>query len=299
MTFRQLEAFYWAATSASFMIAAERLHISQSTLSKRISEFETYLGRPLFDRSGHKAVLTPAGKLLLPMARRTLNDGDEMRALMASASATRGYCRFGVGESTALTWLPDLVTLARETYPDLVLEVSVDVGAALEEQVDNGMLDFAVVAGRSSRIAIASQRIAEVTYCWAAARSLVGDHLEIDAEALRNLVVITMPPTSGLTRAFDLWRATNNFEVRHRLTCNNVAAMAGLVVAGVGVGIVVESWLRHLVDRKSVVLMHSATPLPPLEYYLQWRHDDTRPVIGRLRELVLQAVDFSAAPILW
>lgn len=299
MTFRQLEAFYWAATSASFMIAAERLHISQSTLSKRISEFETYLGRPLFDRSGHKAILTPAGKLLLPLARRTLKDGDELRALMADASATRGYCRFGVGESTALTWLPDLVRLAREIYPDLVLEVSVDVGAVLEEQVDNGMLDFAVVAGRSSRIAIASQLIAEVTYCWAAARSLVGDRLEIDAEALRNLVVITMPTTSGLTRTFDLWRTTNNFEVRHRLTCNNVAAIAGLVVAGVGVGIVVESWLRHLVERKPVVIMHCATPLPPLQYYLQWRHDDTRPVIGRLRQLVLQAADFSAAPTLW
>lgn len=299
MTFRQLEAFYWAATSASFMIAAERLHISQSTLSKRISEFETYLGRQLFDRSGHKAVLTPAGELLLPLARRILNDGDELRALMADTSAMRGYCRFGVGESTALTWLPDLVRLARETYPDLVLEPSVDIGAALEERVDSGTLDFAVVVGRSSRSAVASQLIAEVPYRWAAAKSLVGDNLEIGAETLRNLAVITMPPASGLTRAFDIWRTSNNFEVRRRLTCNSVAAIAGLVVAGVGIAFFVESWLRHLVEHKSVVAMHSSIPLPPLQYYLQWRHDDTRPVIGRLRELVLQAVDFSKPPPLW
>ncbi|MDR3472192.1 MAG: LysR family transcriptional regulator [Devosia sp.] len=299
MTFRQIEAFYWAATSASFMIAAERLHISQSTLSKRISEFEIHLGRRLFDRSGHKAVLTPAGKLLLPMARRTLNDGDELRALMADASATRGYCRVGVGESTAVTWLADLVGLVRETYPDLMLELSVDVGAVLEEQVDNGLLDFAVVSGRSSRSAVASQLIAEVPYSWAAARSLVGDNIDIDAEVLRNLTVITMPHTSGLARAFDLWRISNNFEIPHRMTCNNVAAIASLVVAGVGIGFFVESWLPHLVEHKSVVVMRCAAPMPPLRYYLQWRHDDTRPVIGRLRELVVQAVDFSRAPSLW
>ena len=185
MTFRQIEAFYWAATSASFMIAAERLHISQSTLSKRITEFETHLGRRLFDRSGHKAVLTPAGMLLLPMARRILDDSDELRALMADAGATRGYYRVGVGETTALTWLAGLVRLTKESYPDLVLEISVDVGAVLEERVDNGMLDFAVVAGRSSRSAVASELIAEVPYGWAAAKALVGDNREIDVEMLQ------------------------------------------------------------------------------------------------------------------
>ena len=53
MTLKQLEAFYWAATCASFAVAAERLHLSVSSLSKRIAELEDALGRPLFDRSGH------------------------------------------------------------------------------------------------------------------------------------------------------------------------------------------------------------------------------------------------------
>jgi DNA-binding transcriptional LysR family regulator len=299
MTFRQIEAFYWAATSASFMIAAERLHISQSTLSKRITEFELHLGRRLFDRSGHKAVLTPAGMLLLPMARRILDDSDELRALMADARATRGHYRVGVGETTALTWLAGLVRLTKETYPDLVLEISVDVGAVLEERVDNGMLDFAVVAGRSSRPAVASELIAEVPYGWAAAKALVGDNREIDAEMLRNLTVITMPPTSGLTRTFDLWRISNDLEIRRRLTCNNVAAIAGLVAAGLGIAFFVQSWLPRLVRHRSVVGMHCSPPLPLIQYYLQWRHDDTRPVIARLRDLVLRAVDFSAPPALW
>lgn len=299
MTFRQLEAFYLAATSASFMIAAERLRISQSTLSKRISEFEAYLDQQLFDRSGHKAVLTPAGDMLLPLARQILSAADSLRATMGDNSATRGYCRFGVGESTALTWLSDLVSLARETYPELVLEPTVDVGAALEERVDNGMLDFAVVASISSRSAVASQLIAEVPYAWAGAHSLVGDAPVLDAQALQEWPVITMPETSGSTRAFDQWRTSSRLEVRRRLTCNSVAAIASLVLAGVGIGYFIEPWLRHMVAHKAVVMLQSAQPLPTLRYYLQWRHDDTRPMVAKMRELVLQVVNFSKPPPLW
>ena len=75
MTLKQLQAFYWAATVASFGVAAERLHVSQSTLSKRIAELEGQLRKPLFDRSGHRAALTEAGEQLLPLARRMLGLG--------------------------------------------------------------------------------------------------------------------------------------------------------------------------------------------------------------------------------
>ena len=98
MTLKQLEAFYWAASAASFLVAAGRLHVSQSTLSKRISDLEGQLGMPLFDRSGHRAALTEAGQQLLPLARRMLGLADEMRTLTTEGGALRGHCRFGVGE---------------------------------------------------------------------------------------------------------------------------------------------------------------------------------------------------------
>ncbi len=108
MTLKQLEAFYWAASAASFLVAAERLHVSQSTLSKRISELEAQLRTPLFDRSGHRAVLTEAGEQLLPLARRMLGLADDMRALVAGSGGARGHCRFGVGH------LPPLLRFGHE-----------------------------------------------------------------------------------------------------------------------------------------------------------------------------------------
>ena len=70
MTLKQLEAFYWAATCANFTTAAQRVHLSISSLSKRLTELEQSLGRTLFDRSGHRATLTEAGQALLPPARQ-------------------------------------------------------------------------------------------------------------------------------------------------------------------------------------------------------------------------------------
>ena len=299
MTLKQLEAFYWAATAASFLLAAERLHVSQSTLSKRITELESQLGKALFNRSGHRAVLTEPGEQLLPLARRMLGLADEMRSLVGQGGGVRGHCRFGVGELAALTWLPDLVARTRMLYPDLVLEPRVDLGAALEQRLEAGELDFAVVAGYSSRSRIASETIAEVRFCWAASPALVGRQRSISAKLLRKAALVTMPPAAGPTRMLEQWLALNDFEVGRRLTCNNLSATASLIAAGVGIGLFPHGWLRQMARRNAVVELRGRPELPSLEYTFQRRRDDTRPLLVRMRELVDQTVNFTKPSPLW
>ena len=299
MTLKQIEAFYWAATSATFLVAAERLHVSQSSLSKRIAELEAQLRRPLFDRSGHRAVLTEAGQQLLPLARRMLGLADEMRTLVDEANGLQGHCRFGVGELAALTWLPDLVALVRAQYPDLVLEPHVDLGAALEQRLDSGELDFAVIAGYSSRSAIASQAVGEVRFAWAAAPTLVQERRTLTAKLLQETALITMPAGAGATRLLEHWLAVNNLEAGRRLTCNNLAAIAGLVAAGVGLGLFPNGWLQQMAERGAVVELRSRPALPPLQYTFQWRRDDTRPMLARMREAVIATADFSKPNPIW
>jgi DNA-binding transcriptional LysR family regulator len=301
MTLKQLEAFYWAATAASFLLAADRLHVSQSTLSKRIAELELQLGRALFDRSGHRAVVTQAGESLLPLARRMLGLADEMRSQVreGGGEGVRGRCRFGVGELAALTWLPDLVALTRSTYPELVLEAQVDLGATLEQRLHAGELDFAVVAGYSSRRVIASEAIAEVRFSWTAAPQLVGSQRTISGRLLQQHALVSMPAAAGPTRMLEHWLARNNLEVSRRITCNNLAAVASLIAAGVGVGLFPNAWLRQMADRAAVVELRGRPALPALEYTFQCRRDDSRPLLARMRELVRQTVDFTKRGALW
>ncbi len=299
MTLKQIEAFYWAASAASFLLAADRLHLSQSSLSKRIAELELQLGAALFDRSGHRAVLTEAGESLLPLARRMLGLADEMRTLVGDGSGVHGHCRFGVGELAALTWLPDLVALTRTIHPELVLEPHVDLGAVLEQRLEAGELDFAVVAGYSSRSRIASDAIAEVRFAWAAAPAIAGGHRTISARLLQETALVTMPPAAGPTRMLEHWLAHNNVEVGRRITCNNLAAIASLIAAGVGVGLFPNGWLHQMAERGAVVELPVRPALPALVYTFQRRRDDSRPLLKEMRELVGRTADFAKPSPLW
>lgn len=74
MDTQTLQAFLAVARAGSFSVAAERLHLTQPAVSKRIAALESQLGARLFDRIGRRPQLTEAGRALLPRAHRILLD---------------------------------------------------------------------------------------------------------------------------------------------------------------------------------------------------------------------------------
>lgn len=293
MTLKQLEAFFCAATCASFAVAAERLHLSLSSLSKRIAELEQSLGESLFDRSGHRAVLTPAGAQLLPHAAEVLQAADQLVAAVGKDSGLTGRCRFGVGELAALTWLPKLLAQASQAFPRLVLEPYVDIGTVLEHRVSDGELDFAVAAGRSSRSALLSQTVGQAHFLWVASPALVGASRVLSAELLRAQPLITLHLGAGTTRLLDDWLGAQPAPAERRLSCNGWGAVAGMLVDGVGVGFLPEGWARALSRRGQLCILDSQPALAPLNYAFLSRRDETRLVVLKMREMVSRVADFS------
>lgn len=297
MTLKQLEAFYWAATCTNFSVAARRLNLSISSLSKRIAELEESLGRVLFDRSGHKAALTDEGRQLLPGARQLLGAAEALRDAAGGQRGLSGHCRFGVGELSALTWLPRLMAQARKLHPNLVLEPYVDVGAVLEQRVDKGELDFAVIAGRSSRQTMASEPIAHAHFAWTASPSLVGRSGKMTGALLQAHPLVSLPSGAGTTRIIDDWLLSQGADAGERITCNSLGAVAGLLVEGVGVGLLPKGWADKLAKRGQLRKLNSPTELQPLTYSCQWRRGDARPAIKQMCELARQVADFSPSGI--
>ena len=76
MELRHLRYFVALAETLSFTRAAERVHVTQSTLSHQIRQLEEQIGQPLFDRIGKKVVTTEAGELFLAFAARALKEVD-------------------------------------------------------------------------------------------------------------------------------------------------------------------------------------------------------------------------------
>ena len=296
MTLKQLEAFYWAATCANFAMAAERLHVTTSSLSKRLAELEGSLGVALFDRSGHKAVLTEAGERLLPRAGALLLASDEARKSVQPDARISGRCLIGVGELSALTWLPQLAAYAGQRFPELRLEPHVDIGVALDERLRNGELDCAVIAGRSPHAAISSHTVGQARFVWAASPALVGISKKLTAQMLRDHPLVTLPPGAGTSRILDEWLMAADIDLPYRLSCNSWGAIAGLLIEGTGIGFLPESWAKSLSRRGALRVLGASPDLSPLAYTFQKRRNDERPLLAAMLAAVRSTADFARPP---
>jgi DNA-binding transcriptional LysR family regulator len=292
MTLKQLEAFYLAATLGSFALAAQRVHVTQSSLSKRIAELEAWAGAELFDRSGQKAKLTEAGQRLMPDAVRMLELRETMRGNLSGSSALVGRCRFGISELGALTWLPSFVARMRREHPNLVLQPLVDLSRRLEQQVLRGELDFAVIPGPPETVELASHQVDDVRFSWMAApeRAIPSRLLTVDELARHPL--ITMSQGSGMTQAFDAWAAQQDLRMERIVASNSLMAVIGLTMADIGLSFLPRAFLRLWVDRGLLVAIDSDPPLPSLPYCFMHRVDDHRTMLSTLLSHVRELAQY-------
>ncbi|MEK8046239.1 LysR family transcriptional regulator [Ideonella margarita] len=295
MTLKQLEAFYWAATCSNFAMAAERVHLSVSSLSKRVIELEASLGQTLFDRGGHRAVLTEAGTRLLPLASALLQQADHLRQEIGDTQGLRGPCRIGVGELTALTWLPRLVRAVAQAHPHLNLSVHVDIGDALADRLDRGELDVAVIAGPSRRGSLTSVPISQARFTWCARPQVASAIGTLDAAALQSHPLVTLPPGSGVTHIIDHWLQQAGAQAPRRLVCNHWGAIVGLLVDSGGIGLLPVGWAAALSGRGVLQELDSPYQLGALDYALHSRRDDLRPLIQTLRQITEEVADFTGS----
>jgi len=298
MTLKQIEAFYWAANLGSFGIAAQRLHVTQSSLSKRIAELEASLGTQLFDRSSQRAQLTEAGHRLVPLAGRMLELKETIRTEADVSSELIGSCRFGVSELAALTWLPTFVREARREHPRLVLQPYVDLARNLEQQVARGELDFSVAPGPVENPHVQGHTISQVEFSWIAAASRLRAGSVLTARELERHPLITMTEGSGLTRTFNAWAAEQGLNMQRTVACNSLMAIVGLTLADVGISFLPTRYMQPWIDQGNLVAVRSVPPLPSLSYYFFHRMDDTRAIVQTMKRYVIRSVDFSGASAL-
>lgn len=117
LNLRDIRALIAVAEAGNFTRAAERLHLSQPALTVQIRRLEEALGARLFDRNSRNVALTPTGRELLPLLRKSLLDMD---AVLRDARA------MGVGESGTIR-LACLPTFAASALPELIIEMKRDV----------------------------------------------------------------------------------------------------------------------------------------------------------------------------
>jgi len=143
---RQLRAFCATAQTGGMSRAAERLHLSQPTVSQLVKSLESELGMALFERRGPRIELNAAGAALLDSALPLVEGVDRLPETLRArlGETTAGRLDIAAGESTILYLLPEYVRRFADAYPEVELHLHNVTGRDGMKMLRAGDIDFAI-----------------------------------------------------------------------------------------------------------------------------------------------------------
>ena len=145
MTLRHLKILVAVCQENSITKAAEKLYMSQPSVSIAVRELEKYYNQPIFERIYRKLHITPFGTELYQYAVRIVSLFDEMD-IMASLHQFDNMVRIGCGTTVGQIMAPMIITGFRKRHPDADVTVIVDNEiSALKQALLENRIDFAVV----------------------------------------------------------------------------------------------------------------------------------------------------------
>jgi LysR family cyn operon transcriptional activator len=269
---RHLRYFVALAESLNFTRAAERVHVTQSTLSHQIRQLEEEVGKSLFDRIGRKVVMTEAGEAFLVYASRALREIDTgLGALRDADQQMTGTVRVGATHTFSLGFIPACAAAFMRRHPTVRMVVRELAADAICDQLLAGELDLGIAYSPGSRTELRFEALYEEEMVLVVGRSHPYAHRKrVRMIELHGQKMALLPA---------------QFATRNMLEeCFRVCGARPLVVAEIDsvapmLGLVAESDIAAIVAR-DVVDKHSGlccialeSPMPVRTPGILWRRD--------------------------
>lgn len=188
MDFISLYYFTEAAKDLHFTKTADRLYISQQTLSNHIKRLELYFGVLLFERKPSLA-LTCAGEFVLSFAQRVIKDNTNLQDVLFDISnQERGLLRIGASMPRANTFLPKVLPEFSHRYPNVEIRVIDGISSKLEKMIEMGDIDFAVVLAEKQEEMV-SRHLLDDSVCLCVSDQLLKRYYGDETEALKERAI--------------------------------------------------------------------------------------------------------------
>ena len=296
MNLKQIEAFVHAARAGGISAAAAKLNASQPAISMRIRELEKSLDVSLLDRSRRRMRLTPRGREFLDYAEHILRVTEEARSRFGSTKVATGRVRLGVTETVALTWLPALVGRINAEYPEVVVELDVDLTAGVWRKLNSGDLEVALMPRPAQGPGLVTTSLGFIRYDWIASNSLdLPDRSLLPADLAR-WPIITLGQESNLHDVIEIWFRRHGLKPRRIDVCNSLGVVASLTKAGLGISLLPPSVLRDERNRGELRLLETEPRLEDLEFQAVYPRTADSPVIRFVSEIARQVSTFDPHP---
>ncbi|TCV90647.1 LysR family transcriptional regulator [Sulfurirhabdus autotrophica] len=153
--------FLAVAAAGNFVGAAQRLYITQSTVSARIQTLEKQLGTTLFRRGRSGAELTPAGRRFLRHAKTLVQTMEQAKHDVGLPAGFRGSLTLSGRIALWDGFLPQWVGRMRETYPDISLRLEIGFEEGIMQGLVQGTVDVGVMYTPESRPGLGVERLFE------------------------------------------------------------------------------------------------------------------------------------------
>lgn len=268
MNTRFLETFVILAQLRSFRATARALHATPAAISLRIKTLEEELQTELIDRQSKEFRLTANAEYLLGHAKAVVDATRRLQAAAHKDSAVRGRLRLGVIESMVHSWLAQYIRELNALYPELEIDLTVDISHVLERRLRAHELDLVIqVEGVESK-EIVSQALAAYPLHWIARSGLIDTRKEGLNQRLLQLPILTFGRGTAPQRAVeDIVSKMANLAMvpleQTRITCSpSVAAIVQLVKDGYGVAAIPSLFVASQLDSGEFVKL-PVQPEPP------------------------------------
>ncbi len=268
LSFSAVEAFYWASQLRSFNAAAQKLSITQPTVSYRIKELEEQLGVPLFIRQKRQLQLTSEGEALKHYAEAMIGIARDIESNIKTRNTRLPTLRVGVMDSFAVVCLPALLDELDGRFAETRVAATVDTSHNLARQLSEGLLDIAVLSTPPEHDNVALELLGRQTVEWFASPKLeMPREFVSEAMLLRQRIFSTPAPSNLHTLTTNA--LSGNRELGLRLNvCNSLGAILNLVEAGTGISILPGRLLHTQLKAGTVHLLRTHSRLPMQDVFI-------------------------------
>lgn len=257
MDFRELTYILAIAKHQNISKAAESLYVGQPTLSKFLIALEDDLGLRLFQKVGHKYMLTYAGERYVEKANQILQTKSDLDAELADIiKRDVGVLDVAYANMRCTYMLPCTLPAFRELHPNVkvnifegssdendrrLLEGQVDVAFYTRPNVPNNQLEYETLWKEEMLICTAKGhplgRFAQV--------NPANRYPRLDPTLLKGELVLLMMPEQRTRQIMEEYFHDHGLRYENTMCTSNMPAIMRLVSLGYGVSFILESHLRH------------------------------------------------------
>ncbi|MBO9127209.1 LysR family transcriptional regulator [Rhizobium sp. 16-488-2a] len=268
LNFSAVESFYWVSQLRSFNAAAEKLNITQPTVSYRIKELEEQLGVSLFIRQKRQLLMTSEGEALKRYAEAMIGIARDIESNIKTRNTKLPTLRVGVMDSFAAVGLPPLLDELDHRFAGTRIAATVDTSHNLARQLSEGLLDIALLSTPPEHENVALELLGRQTVEWIASSKLnMKKEFVSDDDLLSQRVFSTPAPSNLHELTTNALSGGSNLGLRLNV-CNSLSAILNLVEAGTGISILPVRLVRDQIRKGSVHVLETRSKLPMQDVFI-------------------------------